>query len=305
VGPTALGAMVVGVLGIGLGAAVGYTLLAPHLPPETWKGLGAISASWTGGSANMLAVKEALQMPDAAFPPFVIVDTLVTYTWMGLMIALAPWQGRWDSWVKADRSRLEEAGRRLAEAAGTHQESAGPARPIRMLGMLAGGLALGAMCLRAAELLPYKGSVLSTSAWAFILVSLLGIALSFTPVARLERYGASRVGYFCLYLLLAAIGARAHLQDIFKAPLLLAMAAVLVAVHAGLLAVYGRLRRVPLFFLVTASQANIGGTASAPIVAGIYQPRLASLGLLLAVGANVVGTYIGLTIAHLCRLIHP
>src|SRR5262249_12642382 len=107
IGPTALTAMMVGALGIALGAVGAYAIFARWLPPETWKGIGALSASWIGGSANMLAVKEGLHAPDAVFAPMVIVDTVITYSWMGLLVALSSWQDSWDRWVKADRQTLE------------------------------------------------------------------------------------------------------------------------------------------------------------------------------------------------------
>ena len=146
---------------------------------------------------------------------------------------------------------------------------------------------------------------LSPAGWAFLLVTIAGVGLSLTPAAKLERFGASRWGYFCLYLLLAAIGSKARLQYILQAPLLIGMAYVWVFIHAAILAVYGICFRVPLFFLVTSSQANIGGTASTPIVAGVYQPSLAPLGLLLAIAGNVVGTYAGMLIAQACHWAHP
>jgi uncharacterized membrane protein len=221
---------------------------------------------------------------------------------MGLMITLAPFQHVWDQWVKADKCTLDDAVRRL-DLGSTAQTDI---KESLWHGLWLLGLALGlsALCLKAAFFFP-KTPSLSMSGWAFILASVLGVVLSFTPVKRLERYGASQVGYFCLYLLLAAIGARASFQAILHTPLLLLMAVILVAVHAACLIVYGRIRRVPMFFLVAASQANIGGTASAPIVAGLYQPPLASLGLLLAISANVIGTYVGLLIAQACHWVHP
>lgn len=299
-GPTALGTMAVGAVGIGVGAVGAYALFARSLPPETWKGVGALSASWIGGSANMLAVKEGLQTPDSVFAPMVIVDTVITYTWMGFLVALGPWQDRWDRWVGADRRTMEDVVQRLgamshAQKAPASGRSAWHAVWLIALGMFAGGL-----CLRLGALLP-KTNWLSASGWAFILVTILGIALSFTPASRLERYGASRWGYFCLYLLLAAIGSKARLQYIFEAPRLILMAYTWVIIHGLILTGYGYLRKIPLFFLVTSSQANIGGTASTPIVAGVYQPRLASLGLLLAISGNVIGTYTGILIAQACR----
>jgi uncharacterized membrane protein len=316
VGPTALSALAVGIFGIGLGAVVSYGIFSPWLPPEMWKGIGSLSASWTGGSANMLAVKEGLQTPENVFAPVVIVDTVVTYAWMGTMIALAAFQDRWDLWVKADRSALTAVAQRLqsgefgmrdSEEGSFNKKNLPPhsasriPNPAHAVWLIGGSVGIGALCLRVGMALPSFGGVLNPAAWAFLMVTLIGIGLSLTPAAGLERYGASRWGYLCLYLLLAAMGSRANLRSILNAPLLVVMAVVWVAIHAGLLALYGYFRRVPMFFLAVSSQANIGGTASAPIVAGVYQPRLASLGLLLAIATNTIGTYIGYFIAQACH----
>jgi len=305
-GPTAVGAMIVGALGIAIGAVGSYAIFARWLPPETWKGVGALSASWIGGNANMLAVKESIHTPDAVFAPMVIVDTVVTYSWMGLLIALARWQDRWDIWVRADRRTLDDVNSRLrsfSENASAQERRA--QKPVEKLFwgavFIIGGSLVGAGCLYLGKILPHRGDVLTTSGWAFLIVTLLGILLSMTPAARLEAHGASRVGYFCLYLLLAAIGSKARLQDILQAPLLIVMAYCWVFIHGIILAAYGFAFRIPMFFLVTSSQANIGGTASTPIVAGIYQPRLAALGLLLAISGNVIGTYAGILIAEACH----
>ena len=299
-GETALTAMAVGAAGIAIGAVAAYAIFARWLPPETWKGVGALSASWIGGSANMLAVKETLQTSEAIFAPMVIVDTVITYSWMGILVALASRQENWDRWVKADRSTLDDVVSRLK---GFVREGSGAASPWHALWLLGIGMTVGWGCLWAAKRLPHTPS-LSPSGWAFLLVTALGIVLSLTPAARLEKFGASRWGYFCLYLLLAAMGSRARLQYILQAPLLIVMAYVWVFIHATILGVYGYLRRVPMFFLVTSSQANIGGTASTPIVAGVYQPQLASLGLLLAISGNVIGTYAGILIAQACHWVH-
>ncbi len=303
-GPVALSAMAVGAIGIAAGAVGAYAVFARWLPDETWKGVGALSASWIGGSANMLAVKEGLHAPDAVFAPMVIVDTVITYSWMGILVALAPWQESWDKWVQADRKTLEDVVQRLDEM-GTSKKGRPKDKPspYHAVWLIGGGMLAGALCLRLGALLPTTAS-LSGPGWAFLLITVFGILLSLTPAAKLERYGASRWGYLCLYLLLAAIGSKARLQYIFQAPLLIVMAYLWVLIHATILIVYGYFQRVPMFFLVTSSQANIGGTASTPIVAGVYQPRLAPLGLLLAISGNVIGTYAGILIAQACHFFH-
>jgi uncharacterized membrane protein len=289
-GPAAIMALAVGTLGIGLGAILSYALFAPFLDPPMWKAVGALAGSWTGGSANMLAIKESLYTPENIFAPAVIVDTVITYLWMGIMIALATFQDRWDTWVRADRTSLEKAVKRLEEL--TAEESVvSPEHPspIHAIWLIGSGLLIGILCFR-----------FTRPPDTYFLVTIIGILLSLTPAAKLERYGASHWGSACLYLLLAAMGSKAHLQSILQAPLFIVMGLVWVLIHAGVLATYGYFFRVPMFFLAAGSQANIGGAASAPIVAGVYQPRLAPLGLLLALAANIYGTYFGYWIAKVC-----
>jgi uncharacterized membrane protein len=127
----------------------------------------------------------------------------------------------------------------------------------------------------------------------------LGLLLSFTPVSALEQAGASRIGYAALYLLLAAIGAQADLKAVLDAPMFLATGMVWIAIHAAILLAVARLMRAPLFFFATGSMANVGGAASAPVVAGVYHPALAPVGLLMAVGGYILGIYAALGCAWL------
>ncbi len=124
-----------------------------------------------------------------------------------------------------------------------------------------------------------------------------GLLLSFTPVRRLEEVGASRLGYAALYLLLTAIGAQANLRAVLSAPLYLATGVLWIAIHIAILLLAARLLRAPLFFVATGSMANVGGAASAPIVAGVYHPAMAPVGLLMAVLGYILGIYAGLACA--------
>ena len=106
-----------------------------------------------------------------------------------------------------------------------------------------------------------------------------------------------------LYFVLTTIGAKASIVHIGSSLILIAAGFVLVLIHAGLLLLVSRWMKTPLFLAAVASQANIGGVASAPIVAEIYQPGFASVGLLLAILGNIVGTYFGILTAQLCRFV--
>jgi uncharacterized membrane protein len=299
-GPKALAMFFVGAAGIIAGTVFAFALSKPLVGAEFWAGFGALSASWTGGSANMIAVKEALAVPDAVFAPMVIVDTVVPYLWMGLLIALVGRQGAFDRWNRADRSILDDLGVRVA------QHVAGRVGK-RTVGGIALALAVATAASGAAHLLagelPQIRDVVSSYTWTILIVTLLGLGLSLSPARNLERAGATRTGYDLLYFVLTAIGAKASVASIGAALLLIGAGLLIVAVHAVVLLLGARLLRAPLFLVAAASQANIGGVASAPVVAEVYHPGLASVGLLLAILGNIVGTWLGIACAQLCRLL--
>jgi uncharacterized membrane protein len=134
-----------------------------------------------------------------------------------------------------------------------------------------------------------------------LIVTTAALLLSLTPLASLDGAGASSLGYAGFYLLLASVGAQADLKKIVTQPLWIVAGVVVIAVHAVVLIAALRWMRAPSFFLGAASQASIGGYASAPVVAEIYQAGLAPVGLLLAVVGNVLGTYLGLAVGALLK----
>jgi uncharacterized membrane protein len=211
---------------------------------------------------------------------------------MGVLLFMSGWQARFDRWNRADTTVFEEADRRIAETAATR-------RPIELWQLAALiGLAFGAAVASIAvgQRLPAVGTptIISPTTWAVLIVVTGGLLLSFTPVRRLEDVGASRLGYAALYLLLTSIGAQADMRAVLAAPLYLAAGVLWIAVHVAVLLIVARLIRAPLFFFATGSMANIGGAASAPVVAGVYNPAMAPVGLLMAVAGYVLGIYAAL-----------
>jgi len=288
----------IGSAGIVLGTPLVFFLFKNWIGNDFWAGFGAISASWTGGSANMIAVKEALGVKDAVFLPMVIVDTIVPYVWMGILVAIVGLQPLFDRFNKSNRKVLDEINRRVAKvtAAGKTQWRVSTTVFIFALAILGSFFSQFL-----AGFLPVVKDIISAYAWTVIIVSFLGISLSFSPIRKLEAFGASRVGYFLLYFVLTSIGAKASLNNIGSAFILISAGFLLVLIHAIFLFIAARIIKAPMFLVAVASQANIGGVASAPIVAEIYQPGLASVGLLLAILGNIVGTYLGILTGGLCR----
>lgn len=299
-GKPALLMMLIGSAGIMLGTVVSFGIFQNIVGKEFWSGFGALSASWTGGSANMIAVKEAIGTPDKVFLPMVIVDTIVPYLWMGMLVAMVGFQKHWDRALRADRKILDDLRGRVTDPV-TYSKN--KLKFVAVLGLIIFAIAGSAVSQSLAGQLPEIKNVLSTYAWTIIIVSFLGIALSFLPVKKLENIGASRVGYFLLYFVLTSIGAKASIANIGSAAILILAGFVIVAIHAVILIVGARALRAPMFLAAVASQANIGGVASAPVVAEIYLPGFASVGLLLAILGNIMGTYLGILTGQMCRLL--
>jgi uncharacterized membrane protein len=290
--------MLAGTAGIVIGGPIALAAFGRWLPPDAWKGLAALSGSWIGGSAQLVAVAESVETPDAMLGPIIVVDTVVGYGWMAILLFLSGWQSRFDRWNRADTRLIEETNLALAE------KTAATRRPlaIRDAALILGIGFVGAyLTVVLGNVLPELGDpkIISHTTWAVILVTTLGLALSFTRVSALEGAGASTLGTLALYVLVTAIGARGDLRAILAAPMFLATGALWIAIHVAILVLVARWIRAPLFFLATGSMANVGGAASAPVVATVYHRAMAPLGVLMAVAGYVIGTYGGLVCAWL------
>ncbi len=284
--------MIAGTIGIVLGGPIAYAVFKGALPPEAWKGFAALSGSWIGGSANMLAVQAHVGTPDSMMGPIIVVDTVVGYGWMGVLLFLSTFQNRFDKWVGADTNAIAETNAKFAALDQTRRPTdLGDFAILVGLGIVG---AIGAILL--ADVLPVVRTpsgttIIGTGTWRVLLVVTVGLALSFTKVQKLEEVGASKVGYAALYLLLTAIGAQADLKAVLTTPVFLVAGALWIAVHIVILFTTAKIFRAPLFFVATGSMANIGGAASAPVVAGVYHPALAPVGVLMAVAGYILGIY--------------
>ena len=285
--------MLIATLGIVIGGIVSFSIFANWLPNDSWKGLGALSGSWIGGSANMVAVGTSIGTPDDLFGIMIIVDTLVGYGWMGIVIFFSAYQERIDRWNGVESSLIENISIQMSDI----ESKKRPTRFIDLIAIISIGFIGGYISLKIGEWLPDLGRIITSFGWTIIIVSILGIVLSLTPFSELENAGASHIGNFFLYLLLATIGAKANFTSILYAPVFLLVGICWITIHAAILFMGGRLLKVPMFLIATSSQANIGGVVTAPIVASVYQKSLAPVGLLMGVLGNIIGIYFGLLTA--------
>ena len=299
-GKMAITMMLAGTVGIVIGAPIALALFMNWAPEGIWKAMGMLSGSWIGGTANMMAIAEGIGTPASMYGPVIVVDTVVGYGWMGIMIALSAFQSNFDKWTGADRTVLNHVQERLKDIAIKRSRPI-VARDISI--MLGLGFSVTFLFLKIGEYLPDVGGLISSFTWTVILISIFSVALSFTKVSRLEDAGSSKMGSAALYLLMASVGGRADMTLVTQAPVLVVIGIVWILIHAGVLAWTAKLIKAPMFFFATGSQSNIGGTASTPVVAEIFQSGMAPVGLLMAVLGNVIGVYPGLLVAYLCRLV--
>ena len=296
VGASALLVLVIGALGVGVGSILAYLIVQAWLPNDAWQAFAMLCASWIGGSANLVAVQQSLGVSASYVGPIVVVDTVIAYSWLGVMIALATHQASINRFLDADVSRLNAVEARL-------QESSPSARPVsvQVICIIVGVAFVGAYLARAlAETLPELGSpkIITATTWTILVSVTVGLFVSGLKVGHAaRRHRASEYAYAALFLLLVSVGAQADLRAVGEAPLFLLGGMVVLVTHLACLLVACRLLRLPVFFVAVGSMANIGGAVSGPIAATAYRPALAPVGALLGVAGYILGIYLPLAIA--------
>jgi uncharacterized membrane protein len=301
-GGRALIVAMVGAVGIVVGAPLGVWILQPYLPPDAWKGAGTLAGTWTGGTMNLLALRSVLETPEAIFAPLVVVDAMIAYSWMALLVAASGFQRPINRWLQAPRPNDPTFAPNSHSVWGegtSHKPGSKGWRSLALCALVTLGLVLSAHAL--AVRLPRSHLVNSATGWTVLLVTTTALCLSLVPKVRRLGESGSVLGYPCLYLVLAATGAQARLDALRSTPVWIVLGVMIVVLHGGALLLAGRLLRVPLGMLATASQANIGGVVSAPLVGAVYHQSLAPVGLLLAMAGNAFGTHLGWLSATLCR----
>ena len=297
-GPKAIGTMLFGTLGIVIGGPLSLLIFGSFLPSDAWMGLGALSGSWIGGSANMVAVGKSIGTSDDLFGNMIVIDTLVGYGWMGIVIFISGHQDKIDKWNGANTDIIENLNLKINSNSKKKHTSFN-----HLLTIVTVGMTLGYISLKIGEWLPDLGSILTSFGWTIIVVSAIGISLSFTKLSELDNVGSSHIGNLFLYILLATIGAKANIMQVNNLPIYIIIGMFWILCHAIILFLGGRILKAPMFLIATSSQANIGGVVSAPIVATVYKKSLAPVGLLMGVMGNIIGIYAGLFTAWLLSLV--
>ena len=266
---------------------------------EVWRGLSTIAGSWIGGGANQAAMLEVFGASKPLFGQMIAVDVLVANLWMGILLYGSQHREKINRWLNADNSAILELEKKMETLELNSVQQKRGTREWMILGGIAFAIT-GIAHFFADIIAPWfaenvpgseKYSLTSTFFWLVVIATTLGVTLSFTRVRKLEAIGASDMGSVFLYFLVATIGMNMDLKALFDNPILFLIGALWITFHIIIMLVVAKIIRAPFFFVAVGSQANIGGAASAPIVAAAFNKYLAPVGVLLAVLGYAVGTY--------------
>ncbi|HKM94412.1 MAG TPA: DUF819 family protein [Prolixibacteraceae bacterium] len=321
-GPKALIMFLTATVGIILGGPLALLVSGWFFPEiraaapgdEIWRGLATIAGSWIGGGANQTAMKEIYECKDSLFSTMIIIDVVVANIWMGFLLYGAGNYQRIDKKLKADNSAIEDLKRRVENYSASIAKIPSTNDLFIILAIGFGATALshfGAdiispfMLKHEAFLVRYNlNSLTSDFFWLIILATTIGIALSFTPLKKYEGAGASKFGSVFIYILVATIGMKMNLLEAFANLHYFVIGIIWMLIHIALLLTMAKLIKAPFFFVAVGSQANVGGAASAPIVASAFGTALAPVGVLLAVLGYALGTYGAIICAQLMQWVY-
>ena len=307
-------------LGIILGGPIALFVIinfAPGIissePEELWRGLSTVAGSWIGGGANQTAMKEIFQVSDRIFSTMVVVDVVVANIWMGFLLYGANVTRRIDRWLRSDTTAIEDLKHRVEEYRERIERIPGTTDLFVLMSVAFGGTAIAH--LGSDIITPFMNryadtlsglkleSLMSDFFWIIVISTTIGLGLSFTKAKSLEGVGASKWGSVFIYILVATIGMRMNIAEIFENLGLFAIGLIWMLVHAIILILVGKLIKAPFFFIAVGSQANVGGAASAPVVASAFSPSLAPVGVLMAVLGYALGTYGAIICAYIMQFV--
>ena len=301
-----------GTVGIIIGGPIAVLLIS-IFSPETvggsnfdavWRGLSTLAGSWIGGGANQTAMLEIYQYNPSKYGGMVIVDIVVANVWMAILLIGIGKKDKIDKWLKADTSAIEDLKQKVIHFSEKVKRNPSLTDFMIMLAIAFGTVGFGHFCSKyLAEFFANFVASIESQTWRnvfsflgsgfFWLISvstIVAIILSFTKAKNYEGAGASKLGSIFIYILVATIGMKMDLNQALENPGLMVIGLVWMTIHAVLLIIVAKIIRAPYFFLAVGSQANVGGAASAPIVAQAFHPSLATVGVLLAVFGYAIGT---------------
>jgi uncharacterized membrane protein len=305
-------------IGIILGGPIAM-LIVGTFSPETvggegadaiWRGLATLAGSWIGGGANQTAMLEVYGYNPERYAAMVAVDIVVANIWMAFLLYGAGMSDKIDAWLKADTSAIDRLKIKMADYSASVERPSSAADFLILIAIAFGTVGLSHLVAGGlSSFFEARGlgdTILSSGFfWIVVTATTVGLGLSFTRAREYEGAGASKIGTVFIFLLVAIIGTKMDIFQLADQPLLFLVGFIWMAFHVALLITVAKIIRAPFFFVAVGSKANIGGAASAPVVAAAFHPALAPVGVLLAVLGYALGTYGAIIAAQLMAAVAP
>ncbi|MCT4566099.1 MAG: DUF819 family protein [Maledivibacter sp.] len=281
---------------IGIGFIVSFMIFKGMYEPDTWKAFAALAGSWMGGTGNMAAIQGALNVPDSSMGYTLLIDSIDYSIWVMLLLAFVPYSKIFNKWTKADTRIIDEVGEQLAASQENKRQNI---EFLDLILLMGSSLFVSAMAKSLATVLPTT-TFLSGTTWSVIIATTAGVICAMTPLGELP--GSPQLSNLMLYTIVGLIASRANFAELTQAPIYIIAGFVILAVHAVVLALVAKIFKLDLFTCGVASLANIGGVASAPILAASYSEALIPIGVLMAMMGYIIGTGGGLLVGKVLSL---
>ena len=297
-GPKMLIGFFAAAVSVGLGFVISFAVMRGMLGEEAWKPLGALCGSWMGGGGNMLAVQAALNIDESMMAYALVMDSICGTLYVMFLLWAVGFPQKFNRWTRADTRALDSVGAALEQEARADSRKLTWQNIILLLGM---GLLASALCTQLGSMIGGALTFFDKATWTVLLITALGIILAMTPLGRIK--GTEEISNVLLYIVIALIASRADLRAMGNAPAWLLAGFIILAVHAVIMVIMAKLFRLDIFTCAVASLANIGGTATAPVLAGAYSSALVPVGVIMALLGYIVGTGGGLLVAQLMSML--
>ncbi|MFK8046650.1 MAG: DUF819 domain-containing protein [Crocinitomicaceae bacterium] len=319
-GPKALIMFFTATIGIVIGGPIAIWVMS-YISPETvggqgfdaaWRGFATLAGSWIGGGANQTAMLEVYKYNQSLYTGMVAVDIFVANLLMAFLLFGIGKKAKIDKWLKSDTSAIDNLVVRMQDFEKSVKKIPTTTDYMKIIGVAFIGVSISHLLANSLSEYfygissnPDESVLASKFFWVVLISTFFGFALSFTKARNLEGVGASKFGSIFIYILVAAIGMKMDIFTILDKPFLIFVGIIWILIHVILLLVIAKLIKAPYFFLAVGSQANVGGAASAPVVAGAFHPSLTTVGVLLAVLGYFVGTIGAIACAEMMSMVAP
>jgi len=295
-GPKMIIGFFAGSLTIMIGFIITFLVFKGSIGSESWRALAALCGSWIGGSGNMATLQEIFNVGELDYGYALVVDSIDYSMWVMFLLWSISFAPQFNKWTKADTSRLDEVSRRLeAEMVEKKQEITFPS----MMALIGSSLLVSAVGQNVGTWLNGSMGFLDKTTWCVLFITALGLICALTPFGKLA--GTAELSNVFLYAVVALLASRANFMELNDAPMWILAGFMILAIHAVLFLTIAKLLKLDLFTCGVSSLANIGGVASAPILAGTYSGSLVPVGVLMALFGTVTGTYLGMICGYIMK----